>query len=254
MNNTLEAMARAIFKSWFVDFDPIRALAEGRDPGLPDHMAALFPDQFEESELGEIPRGWRVGTFGEVARNCRRGVSPSELDPGTPYIALEHMPRRCIALDQWAVADDVASGKFRFQRGELLFGKLRPYFHKVGIAPIDGVCSTDILVVAANSQEWSGFVMGHISSAEFVNHTDATSTGTKMPRTNWSEMSRYDIVIPNQQVAGAFTRLIQPVVERIIANIHEAHRLAAVRDALLPKLISGELRVPDAERFLATRL
>jgi type I restriction enzyme, S subunit len=251
MNETLESMAQAIFKSWFVDFDPVRAKSSGRQPpGLARHIADVFPDAFDESELGEIPKGWRVGVFGEVAENPRRGVSPSELDPGTPYIALEHMPRRRIALDQWGIADDVASGKFRFRKGDILFGKLRPYFHKVGVAPLNGVCSTDILVVSPRSQAWFGFVMGHVSSVEFVNHTDATSTGTKMPRTNWSDMSRYDLVIPSEPVMGTFSRIIHPVIERIIANTHETRTLAALRDTLLPKLISGELRVPDAERIV----
>lgn len=199
--------------------------------------------------MGEIPKGWRVGTFGEVAQNPRRGVLPSELSPGTPYIALEHMPRQRIALDQWRVADDVASNKSRFKRGEILFGKLRPYFHKVGVAPTDGVCSTDILVVIPTAREWFGFVLGHISSVEFVNHTDAASTGTKMPRTNWSDMSRFEVIIPSGTVAAAFSHLSNPMFDRMITSIHETRSLTALRDALLPKLISGELRVPDAERF-----
>ncbi len=98
MSETLEAMARALFKSWFVDFDPVRAKAEGRDPGLPKSLADLFPDSFEDSELGEIPKGWQVGKLGDVAEHPRRGIQPDRITPNTPYIALEHMPRRCIAL------------------------------------------------------------------------------------------------------------------------------------------------------------
>jgi type I restriction enzyme S subunit len=147
MNRTLEATSRAIFKSWFVDFDPVRAKAAGQQPpGLKPEIAALFPDSFEDSELGEIPMGWRVGLFGTIAQEVRDAVSPSEIEADCPYIALEHIPKRCIALDSWGVADEVASGKLRFRRGDILFGKLRPYFHKVGPAPIDGVCSTDIVV------------------------------------------------------------------------------------------------------------
>ena len=147
MNATLEAMARALFKSWFVDFDPVRAKVEGRDTGLPREIADLFPDGFEESAVGEVPRGWRVGTLGDVADHPRRTVQPGKIDATTPYIALEHMPRRCIALSDWGEADGLESNKFEFKKGEILFGKLRPYFHKVGIAPVDGVCSTDIVVV-----------------------------------------------------------------------------------------------------------
>ena len=241
-NETLEAMARALFKSWFVDFDPVRAKMEGRDLGLPPHLGDLFPDRIVDSELGEIPEGWEVKTLGSVADNPRRGVRAQEIDPGTPYIALEHMPKQCIALSKWGTADDVSSGKFEFTRGDILFGKLRPYFHKVGIAPLQGVCSTDIVVISPVSHDWFGFVLGHVSSSEFVDYTSAGSTGTKMPRTKWSDMAHYEVVLPSQALAKAFTMRIQPCIKRIVSAIHESRTLAALRDMLLPKLVSGELQ------------
>ena len=253
MNRTLEAMARALFKSWFVDFDPVRAKVAGRDPGLPKPLADLFPDSFEDSELGEIPKDWGVGTLDDVAIHPRRGVQPSEIDPSTPYIALDHMPKRCIALSDWEAANRLESNKFEFKKGEILFGKLRPYFHKVGVAPLDGVCSTDIVVVTPRTEKWFGFVLEHVSSTAFVEYTNAGSTGTKMPRTSWGEMARYAVVMPPETVAESFTRQIRPVVDRIIASVHESRTLAALRDTLLPKLISGELRVKDAERFVEAR-
>jgi type I restriction enzyme S subunit len=253
MNETIEAMARALFKSWFIDFDPVRAKVDGRKPqGMDEATARLLPDHFQESTLGDIPSGWSVGTIGDIATNPRRGVQPHELDSSTPYIGLEHMPRRSIALAEWGVADELESNKFAFREGEVLFGKLRPYFHKVGIATISGVCSTDILVVTAKEPAWFGLMLGHVSSADFVNHTDAGSTGTKMPRTNWNNMSWYAIVLPPEEVARQYTRLIEPIVLRIASNIHEGRSLAAIRDSLLPKLLSGELSVNDAERFIGT--
>jgi len=253
MNDTLEAMARALFKSWFVDFDLVRAKAEGRDPGLPQSLADLFPDSFDDSEMGEIPKGWKVGTLGDVAEHPRRGVHPDAIDNSTPYIALEHMPARCIALSDWGTADGLESNKFEFRKGEILFGKLRPYFHKVGVAPIDGVCSTDIVVVKPRAEQWFGFVLGHVSSEAFVEYTNAGSTGTKMPRTSWGEMARYPGVLPPDPIAQAFTAQIHPSVARILAAIHESRTLAALRDTLLPKLISGELRVKDAKSFRERR-
>ncbi len=215
MNETLEAMAQALFKSWFVD----------------------------PTQTG-LPKGWRVGTLGEVAENPRRGISPDEVQPTTAYIGLEHMPRRCIALSDWGHAETLESNKFAFRRGEILFGKLRPYFHKVGVAPMDGVCSTDILVVRPKEPEWFGFVLGHISSAELVNHTSSASTGTKMPRTNWQDIARFRVTLPPAPLADDFTQNLRPLLDRIICNIHESRTLAALRDALLPKLLSSELRVP----------
>jgi type I restriction enzyme S subunit len=254
MNETLEAMARALFTAWFVDFDPVRAKAEGRDPSLPKPLADLFHDRFEDSELGEIPAGWEVGPLGDVAEHPRRGVQPNEIDASTPYIALEHMPKGCIALAEWGVADGLESNKFEFKRGEILFGKLRPYFHKVGVAPVDGVCSTDIVVVAPKAEKWFAFVLGTVSSTAFVEYTDAGSTGTKMPRTSWGEMARYPVVIPSEKIAKAFTSRLRPTVDRIIASIHDSRTLATLRDTLLPKLISGELRLKDAEQAMAARV
>ena len=247
MNEMLEAMARALFKSWFVDFDPVRAKMEGRWrrgeslPGLPAEHYDLFPDRLVDSELGEIPEGWEVRALGDVAKQRRSGVRPEEIDAESPYIALEHMPKRCIALAQWGNADGLASGKFKVEQGDILFGKLRPYFHKVGVAPLDGVCSTDIVVVQPKSNLWSGFVLGHTSSAEFVEYTDATSTGTRMPRTNWADMARYKVTLPSIEVSKAFTGLVDPCVNRIVSAIHESHSLAVQRDALLPGLMSGEV-------------
>ena len=247
MNQTLEAMARALFKSWFVDFDPVRAKMEGSDTELPQHLADLFPDQLVKSEIGEIPEGWEVKSLGEVADQRRSAAKPGQINPDTPYIALEHMPKRCIALSEWDTADGLASSKFRFEQGDILFGKLRPYFHKVGVAPLDGVCSTDIVVVSPESPDWFGFLLGHTSSSEFVDYTNAGATGTRMPRTKWTDMARFKIALPDRELAKAFTGVIQPWVNRIVSAIHESQALAALCAALVPKLVSGEVRV-DMER------
>ena len=244
MNATLEAMARALFQSWFVDFDPVRAKLDGRPPAALDPAtAALFPEHLEDSKLGHIPKGWTAGKLGDIGTNSRRGVQPSDIAPNTPYIALEHMPRRCIALGDWDDSADVASGKSAFKKGEILFGKLRPYFHKVGVAPSDGVCSTDILVLAPKSPEWFGFRLGHASSDELIQFTDLASTGTKMPRTNWGDISSFKVALPPKSIAAAFTHIIQPMLDRIHANLHQSRTLATLRDTLLPKLLSGELSV-----------
>jgi type I restriction enzyme S subunit len=239
MSQTLESVARALFKSWFVDFDPVRAKAEGRDAGLTEDLANLFPDSLEDSKLGELPSGWRVSSLGDIATSPRLSVKPAEIDPDTPYIGLEHMPRKSIALVEWGRAESVESGKTAFHRGEILFGKLRPYFHKVGVAPVDGVCSTDIVVVTPKDDAWSGLVLGHASSGEFVDYTNATSSGTKMPRTSWSDMARFPLVEPPAALAAAFTEQIGPAVDRMISSIHEMRTLATVRDLLLPGLVCG---------------
>ena len=251
MNQTLEAIAKAIFKSWFVDFDPVRAKMEGRQPvGMDAATAELFPDSFEESALGLIPRGWRVGKLGDIAINSCRSTKPENTASDTPYIGLEHMPRRSIALSDWGNAEDINSNKYEFHKGEILFGKLRPYFHKIGVAPLDGICSTDILVINCQLPEWFSFVLSTVSTDEFINYTDITSTGTRMPRTNWNDMSKYEISIPSTALAQVFNRSFSLSIEKIILNIFESRTLTTIRDTLLPKLMSGEIRVKEAEKLL----
>lgn len=247
-NATLEAIAQALFKSWFVDFDPVRAKAEGRDPiGMPPEVADLFPSEFEDSELGEIPKGWRVGKLGEISRNLRVGAKPEELTDDTAYIGLEHMPRQSIALEDWESASKVESGKSRFRKGQILFGKLRPYFHKVGIAPLDGVCSTDILVIEPSSPAWHAVCVCLFSSKALVEHATQLSNGAKMPRTNWADLANYRIVVPPEEIAQAFEDIVSSLLGSIPENVHRAKTLAETRDALLPRLMSGKLRIPEIQ-------
>lgn len=132
-------------------------------------------------------------------------------------------------------------------KGDFLFGKLRPYFHKVGIVPLDGICSTDIVVVRPKSPEWGSFVLAVISSDEFVEHTNSGSSGTRMPRTSWGEMARYEVILPNPEIVTRFEEITKPWRGRIVEIAHENRGLANLRDTLLPKLMSGELRVGEAQ-------
>jgi type I restriction enzyme S subunit len=250
-NATLEAIAQALFKSWFVDFDPVRAKAEGREPeGMDPATVALFPSEFEESELGLIPRGWRAGNLRELCQNIRQQAKPASLDPTTPYIGLEHMPRGSIALTEAGSASGLASGKFWYAKYDVLFGKLRPYFHKVGVASHTGVCSTDILVVRANEPDWFGFTAMQLSSDEIIAYATRLSNGAKMPRSSWSDIAAYKVVIPPEPVASSFDGLVRAIIERIHANIDRATTLAYLRDTLLPRLISGKVRLPETERSI----
>lgn len=248
MNETLEAMAQTLFKSWFVDFEPVRAKMDGRWrpgeslPDLPAHLYDLFPDKLVNSKFGSIPESWEIGGLGKVAKQCKTSINPREIEPNTPYIALEHMPKRCIALSKLSVAIDLASNKHVFKRGDILFGKLRPYFQKVGVAPTDGVCSTDIIVISPISQNWFGFVLGHVSSTEFIDYVSARSTGTKMPRTSWADMSSYNIVLPRLELIKHFADIIHTFIDKIILNIHNSRMLTIKRDLLLPKLMSEKIK------------
>ena len=248
MNETLEASARALFRDWFVDFGPTRAKAEGRPAYLAPDLWSFFPDRLDDDG---VPEGWTLGTLGNIAQSVDWKVEPSKIDLDTPYIGLEHMPRRSVALADWEGAGKVSSAKSGFKTGQILFGKLRPYFHKVGLAPLDGICSTDIVVMEVKQERHAAMLLACVSSDDFVAFADQSSTGTKMPRTSWPMMSRYPLPIPAPALADRFQSVAAPMLEQIMANIHASRILAATRDALLPKLMSGELRVRDAEALAA---
>jgi type I restriction enzyme S subunit len=244
MNKTLEAIAKSIFKHWFIDFE------------FPNEEGKPYKSndgKMIDSELGEIPESWTVGCLSDIANNVRNPVKPEDVEPETPYIGLEHMPRRSIALADWGHAEDVSSNKSSFHRKDVLFGKLRPYFHKVGVAPIDGFCSTDILVITAKQPESFGVVLFHFASDELVKYADMASSGTKMPRTSWSDLAQHKISIPSKEIMRDFTDIISPMVDKIIGNVLQSRTLVSIRDSLLPKLMSGKIRVPVTNENVEVR-
>jgi len=171
----LEEMAQNLYREWFVKFR-FPACATGT-AGRPGHQHARFTD----SPLGRIPEGWEVKRLGQLSDQIRDGVNPDSVDPETPYFGLEHLPRKSITLSDWGIANEVQSTKLLFKKGDILFGKIRPYFHKVGVAPLPGVCSSDTIVIRPRSVDWFGLVLGCTSSAEFVEHATATSQGRTKP-------------------------------------------------------------------------
>ena len=233
-NNTrrirlLEAIAQAIYREWFVNF---------RFPG---HEGAAWVD----TEKGRLPQGWEMAKLGEIAHEARRNVQPDEIDPATPYFGLEHLPRKSIALSEWGLASEVQSTKLAFKKGEILFGKIRPYFHKVGVAPMDGVCSSDTIVLAPKNSQHFGIVLLCVSSESFVNHATQTSQGTKMPRANWGVLAKYPITVPPEPLLIYFNEMALNIVDLIQNLVFCNRNLRRTRDLLLPKLVSGEVDVSE---------
>lgn len=248
MAATLEDMARALFKSWFVDFDPAHAKAENRDTGLPADIAAVFPDGFDDEGL---PTGWSWKRADEIARSVRSTANPQAMPPETPYVGLEHLPRKSLGIGSHGYAHEVESGKLYFKEGDLLFGKLRPYFHKVSVMPFQGIASSDIFVFRAKHERYKGLMYFGFSEDSFVASASGASTGTRMPRAEWSFMSEQVFASDEGQVLEAFDGIALAHVKQINERLVECRKLEGLRDTLLPKLLSGELRVVDAETAIA---
>ncbi len=226
----LEEMAQAFYREWFVHF---------RFPG---HETATFVD----SPLGPIPEDWTGASFSDLVTLVKETVSPEAIEQGAPVVGLEHIPREQLTLDDWEEAAEVGSRRGMFRRGDILFGKIRPYFHKVSVAPFDGYCSTDAMVFRPTGN--LGALAASVAfSKAFVDVATATSNGTKMPRANWEVLSAYPVAVPSVALLERFNDLFSHSVEQCRALMLSNKVLAATRDRLLPKLVSGEIDVSDLD-------
>ncbi len=223
----LESMARSLYREWFVHF---------RFPGHEDTPRVTSP-------LGEIPQGWEVRKLGEIAEDMRRNVPKGKLLEPQPFVGLEHIPRRSLALDAWDTVTELGSNKLAFKKGEVLFGKIRPYFHKVSVAPFDGLCSADTIVIRSLRQEHYASVVACVSSDAFVAEASATANGAKMPRANWDVLRKFPVVLPTGEIADKFSALITDVVAQQQKLIFQIQNLRRTRDLLLPRLLSGQIKV-----------
>ena len=225
----LETMARALYREWFVEF---------RFPGHDKIPRVASP-------LGDIPQGWEVKKVGDIAENIRRNVPKGDLAVPRPYVGLEHIPRRSLALDAWEMTTELGSNKLEFRKGEVIFGKVRPYFHKVSVSPFDGVCSADTIVIRARRPEDYAFMVACVSSDAFVAHASATANGSKMPRANWDVLEKYEVVIPQGKVIRHFSALLVGILAQEQTLMFQIHNLRSTRDLLLPRLLSGQVALTD---------
>ncbi len=259
MSETLEAMARALFKSWFVDFDPVRAKMEGRGPGLPQPLADLFAACLVDSELGEIPKGWGAGKVGDLCSAIFSGGTPSTqvaaywdgdipwLSSGETRDAFIINTERCITPEGVSKSSTRLASAFSTVIASAGQGNTRGQTSLIGF---DTYINQSVVALRANPATSSHFHLyfdlerrydefRRISDA----HSSRGSLTTKL-------IAGSGAVVPSGRVIECFDKLVEPQVAQLFALKHESSTLAALRDTLLPKLISGELRVKDAEEFI----
>jgi len=253
MNRTLEKMAQAIFKSWFIDFDPVRAKAAGRDPGLPKEIADLFPDSFEDSELGEIPNGWEVKTLSSIIELIGGGTPKTKIaeywNGDIPWFSVVDAPNKS---DIWVIDTEkhvtqtgvdnsstkilpigttIISARGTVGKCALVGRPMAMNQSCYGIRPANGYgeISTNFTVrnqIMALQRSGHGSVFNTITRATF---------------------DSIRIADGGCEISAAFDKLVYSFVSAILKNLHESSALIRLRDTLLPKLISGELRVPDVD-------
>ncbi len=256
MNATLEAMARALFKSWFVDFDPVRAKMEGCIPyGMDPATAALFPAAFTDSPLGPIPAGWQITRIGDLATISREAVNPGAY----PDETFDHYSIPAFdggRLPNAEMGAQIKSNKYLVSSGAILVSKLNPRIPRVWLpntnATHRSICSTEFIVVSPGQAATRAYLFALFGSPTFLEVFVGRVTGTSSSHQRVKPEDLLDMAAPMPSAAllNRFSDIVTPFYQRIASNLDESCVLATIRDTLLPKLLSGAVRVRDAARVM----
>ncbi|CAM3709213.1 hypothetical protein DESA109040_20290 [Deinococcus saxicola] len=250
MNRTLEQMARALFKSWFVDFDPVRAKMRGEMPeGMDAEMAALFPDRVMEVEGREIPVGWRWGTVGDIAIQAKDQITPLS----QPEASFAHFSIPAFdAKNQPTIekGSEIKSNKFLVPDRAILVSKLNPSTPRIwNVVRDDGVdfnvCSTEFIPLVASQAVFDSLLHATLNDENFSRALTGQASGTSNShqRVKPADILNVPLLMPSKTVIIEFDSLTAPIIEQVKENLRKSAQLAQLRDALLPRLLSGEVDV-----------
>ncbi|GKW01081.1 hypothetical protein PEC301653_41260 [Pectobacterium carotovorum subsp. carotovorum] len=283
VNQTLEQMAQALFKSWFVDFEPVKAkiaaleaggsqedatraamtAISGKDTDAlavferehPEHYAELkataelFPSAMQESELGGIPEGWCYGPLSDIATFANGKVDISSLTPDT-YISTENMLENRAGISTASSLPSVNSVP-DFRCGHVLISNIRPYFKKIWLARFEGGRSADVLAFEARDSIAVEYIYNLLYQESFFDFMMLTSKGVKMPRGDKKAIMDWQCICPEKKITHAFSKAVGKYYSFIESNNVQNKTLTQLRDTLLPKLLSGEITLPEAEQAVS---
>lgn len=265
MNQTLEEIAKAIFKSWFVDFDPVRAKAEGRPTGLPPEISDLFPDELVDSEIGEIPKGWEIKRVEEICEKIAMGPFGSNIkvstfvDDGIPIISGHHLHNFLLREGDHKFITEEHAERLKnslVRSGDVIFTHAGTV-GQVSLIPTDSDYET--YVISQRQFYARPLRPEHSAYLNFFFHSpvgqhkllsNVSGSGVPSIARPSSHLKAIELTLADEHLVRKFDQLVGPMIERMVLVSREIETLAELRDTLLPKLISGELRIPDAEKFL----
>jgi len=251
MNATLEAMARALFQSWFVDFDPVRAKLDGRQSaGLDSVTAALFPNEFEDSELGPIPKGWRVGKISDACMTQYGYTASATEDPVGPHFLRVMDINKQDWIDWSSVPycdmPDEDKQRYSLSVGDIVVARMAdPGKSAIVERKIDAVFASYLVRLKTESLAHAYYLYYWLKSPAYSDYSAGAMSGSVQKNMNAKVIVAAELLSPSTSLIQAFLERVLPLRQRITANLIESRALAAIRDALLPKLLAGELRVPE---------
>jgi type I restriction enzyme S subunit len=252
MNETLEAMARAIFQSWFVDFDPVRAKAGGRDTGLPPEVATLFPSEFEEVDGREVPKGWKIGIAEDFCETISDGshYSPKEIEDGPCIIGtvkdMDNFDFDLKSCKRITIEDyeKLCINDCKPMRGDVLLSKDgtmgKPHFCE---GHQDLVILSSIAIFRPKKEIYSHYLYWFLKSEQFQSNLSMYSSGSVLTRMVCRDLKKIEILLPDENILQEFLSLVKVLHMQIIQNCEQSRTLAQIRDTLLPKLMSGDIHL-----------
>lgn len=260
MNETLEGAARALFKSWFVDFDPVRAKMDGSDPGIPQSLASLYPDSLQDSDAGEIPKGWRSCKVADLCEAIYSGGTPSTQnveywDGDVPWLSSGETREKFIIDTEKRITEagvENSSTRAANARSTVIAsagqGNTRG---QTSLLAVDCYVNQSVVVLRANPKTSSPLHLFFDLERRYEQFRQVSDGHSSRGSLTTKLLAGLDAVLPPFPLVQQFENTVSPLIERAILSLRESKTLAALRDALLPKLISGELRIAGAERLVA---
>lgn len=235
INDTLEEMAITLYKHWFVDFGPFQ---DGR---------------FVESELGDIPKGWEIVQLNDIVDKINsREKSGSHLDD-VPYVPIDMIEKKKMMINDYKEGIEAKSSLINFKYKDILFGAMRPYFHKVSVAPFDGVTRTTCFVLRPKSRNLHSFSLCTMFSDDTVEYANSHSTGSTIPYSQWDgSLSTKKVILPKKEVLAEFQNKTETLFDKMISNYFTNKKLMETRDYLLPRLLSGEINLSNIKESIET--
>ena len=220
-------MAQAIFKNWFVDFEPFKN------------------GKFVDSELGMIPEGWKVGTLKDLLYLRKDSIKAANKG-NLPYLPIDTIPMHCLVATDFKSNDEAKSSLQTFEQNDIVVGAMRVYFHRVILAPCKGITRTTCFVLSVKNENALAYSLMQCNQDEAISFAEKTSKGSTMPYAVWDGgYGEYKVVIPPSEVMKSFNDLLSNFFSKMNKNAIENSRLSLLRDTLLPRLMSGELEVPE---------
>ena len=257
-NATLEAIAQALFKSWFVDFDPVRAKQQGIAPaGMDEATAALFPDSLAESVLGLVPQSWRLGALDDLADLNSRSWSGRNHPERVRYLDLANVKdNEIVAVTDFAFDDAPSRARRALRNGDTIVGTVRPgnrSFAFIHEPEPHLTASTGFAVLSPRAVDSVAFVYLAATQDASIEHLAHVADGGAYPAVRPDVVSALACVVPSSAVLHAFNAAACRLLEKVSANQCQAQTLAALRDSLLPRLISGQLRLPESQPMMESK-